>query len=69
MSCVLQAHNQMALLLSKYDSNMNLSTGNVREQLDTIVDDLLVSWRRLQGVLCLDCFLFWLSLFETPLVA
>jgi hypothetical protein len=30
----------MALLLSKYDSNVTLKTGNVREQLDHIVDEL-----------------------------
>jgi hypothetical protein len=35
-----QAHTQMALLLSKYDSNVTLKTGNVRQQLDHLVDEL-----------------------------
>lgn len=30
----------MALLVGKYDHNSTLSTGNVREQLDTLVDEL-----------------------------
>lgn len=30
----------MALLLGKYDSNINLTSGNVRAQLDHLVDEL-----------------------------
>lgn len=37
--CV-QAHTQMALLLSKYDCNVSLATGNVKDQLDHVVDEL-----------------------------
>lgn len=38
---LLQAYSSMALLLGKYDSNVSTAAGNVRDQMDHLVDELM----------------------------